>query len=81
MLRAVSDSGNVGAASECSADRVELRSRSGDVRAVVPPGRYEVDAQSDSGTRRVHGIAVGADAPFQIQALSTTGDVTVEAAS
>ena len=29
---------------------VELRSRSGDVRAVVPSGRYQIDAQSDSGS-------------------------------
>jgi DUF4097 and DUF4098 domain-containing protein YvlB len=80
-LRASSDSGDVGAVTECSADRLELRSRSGDVSAVVPAGRYQVDAQSDSGTSRVRGIAAAADAPFQVQALSTTGDVTVESAS
>jgi hypothetical protein len=80
-LRASSDSGDVSAASECSADRLELRSRTGDVRAVVPVGRYEVDAQSDSGTTRVRGLTVVDDAPFGVQALSTSGDVTVEAAS
>ena len=36
-------------ASECSAERLELRSRSGDVHAVVPAGRYQIDAQSDTG--------------------------------
>jgi hypothetical protein len=80
-LRASSDSGDVGAVSECSADRLELRSRSGDVRAVVPAGRYLLDAHSDTGTTRVRGLTIVEDAGFQVQALSTSGDVTVEAAS
>jgi hypothetical protein len=80
-LRATSDTGDVSAAAECSADRLELRSRSGDVQAVVPSGRYEIDAQSDSGSTRVSGVTAVDDAPFQIQALSTTGDVSVEAAA
>ena len=49
LLRASSDTGDVSAVSKCSPDRLELRSRSGDVRAVVPAGRYQIDAQSDSG--------------------------------
>ncbi|WP_028062016.1 DUF4097 family beta strand repeat-containing protein [Solirubrobacter soli] len=81
QLRAASDSGSVRAMAECSADRLELRSRAGDVRAVVPAGRYQIDAQSDSGAVRVRGLTNAPDAPFQIQALSTSGDVTVEAAS
>jgi hypothetical protein len=80
-LRATSDSGDVSAASECSADRLELRSGSGDVQAVVPAGRYRIDAQSDSGSTRVSGVTTVEDAPFQIQALSTSGDVTVESAA
>jgi hypothetical protein len=80
-LRATSDTGDVNAAAECSADRLELRSRSGDVRAVVPAGRYQIDAQSDSGSTRVSGVTAVEDAPFQIQALSTSGDVTVESAA
>ena len=51
----------------------------GDVRAVVPSGRYQIDAQSDSGSIRIRGLSDSADAPFQIQALSTSGDVSVEA--
>ena len=50
LLRGTSDTGDVSAVSECSPDRLELRSRSGDVRAVVPSGRYQVDAQSESGS-------------------------------
>ncbi len=80
-LRAVSDSGSVSAASECSADRLELRSRSGDVTATVPTGRYQVDAQTDGGVRRVRALTAADDAPFSIQALSTSGDVTVEGTS
>ena len=37
----------------------ELRSRSGDVHAVVPAGRYQIDAQSDSGATRVRGADRG----------------------
>ena len=80
-LRAVSDTGPVSTVSECSADRLELRSTTGDVRAVVPAARYSIDAQSDAGEVRTRGLVSSEDAPFEIQALSTTGDVTVEAAA
>jgi hypothetical protein len=80
-LRAVSDTGNVSTVSECSANRLELRSRQGDVRAVVPAASYMIDAQSDTGEARTRGLVSAEDAPFQIQALSTEGDVTVEAAA
>ncbi len=81
QLRASSDSGSVRALAECSADALELRSRAGDVRAVVPSGRYQIDAQSDSGASRVRGLTDTPDAPFLVQALSTSGDVSVEAAN
>jgi len=45
----------------------------------VPPGRYQVDADSDVGSRTVRGLTPAEDAPFQIQVLSSAGDVTVEA--
>jgi hypothetical protein len=80
-LRATSDDGGVTVGSECSADRLELRSRSGDVHAVVPAGRYQIDASSDSGSARLRGLTPVDDGAFQIQALSASGDVTVEAAS
>ena len=80
-LRASSDSGDVSAVAECSADRLELRSRSGDVRAVVPAGRYQIDAQSDSGSTRVTRRDGGRRRAVPVQALSTSGDVTVAAAS
>jgi len=78
LLSARAESGNVLASTSCSPERLVLRSRSGDIRAVVPAGRYRVDADTDTGTRRVVGLTAAEDAPFQIQALSTAGDVDVE---
>jgi Putative adhesin len=80
-LHATSESGGVRAAADCSPDRIELRSGSGDVQVAVPTGRYQVDASSDSGESRVSGLSVADDAPFAIQALSGSGDVTVEGTS
>jgi len=77
-LQARADSGDVRATTSCSPERLVLRSRSGDVHAIVPAGRYRVDADTDGGERRVAGVAPADDAPFQIQALSGTGDVDVE---
>lgn len=79
-LRAQSQTGDVQATAACAAERMVLRSRTGDVRAIVPPGRYRIDASTDDGTRRLNGITSVDDAPFQIQALSSAGDVSVEAA-
>jgi len=78
-LRARAQSGNVSARASCALERLELRSRTGDVRALVPPGRYQVDASTDDGSRSVRGVSVAEDAPFQIQVLSSAGDVAVEA--
>jgi hypothetical protein len=78
-LRARSQSGAVTAGASCALARMELRSRTGDVVATVPPGRYQIDADTDVGRRSVRGVTEAEDAPFQIQALSSAGDVTVEA--
>ena len=78
-LRARAQSGDVAAGASCALERLELRSGTGDVRAVVPAGRYQVDAETDDGDRTVRGVTVAEDAPFQIQALSSSGDVAVEA--
>jgi Putative adhesin len=77
-LRARAQSGDVSATASCALERLELRSRTGNVRAVVPPGRYQLDADSDVGRRTVRGVTAADDAPFLIQALSSQGDVTVE---
>lgn len=77
-LRARARAGSVQATASCAPDRLELRSGSGDVRAIVPEGRYQVDADTGSGSRSVRGITQVDDAPFQIQAISSSGDVAVE---
>ena len=46
--------------------------------AIVPPGRYRVDAESTPGRACARRGRAPSDAPFTIQALSTSGDVTVE---
>jgi hypothetical protein len=78
-LRARAQSGNVSAGASCALERLELRSRTGDVRALVPPGPYLDAAPPDDGSRSVRGVSVAEDAPFQIQVLSSAGDVAVEA--
>lgn len=78
QLSARSRAGDVSASTVCSPERMELRSGEGDVRAVVPRGRYRVDAVSDAGRQRVRGLTVTDDAPFLIQALSTRGAVEVQ---
>ena len=75
---ASSDSGDVGALSECPAERLELRSRSGDVSATVPAGRYRSTPRATRATCTSAASRDVDDARFQIQALSTSGDVTVE---
>ena len=76
-LQVRADVGDVRAVAACTPQRLQLRSRAGSVQALVPPGRYRVDAESDEGKRSVRGVTTGDDAPFQVQALSTTGDVRV----
>jgi hypothetical protein len=80
-LQARAETGNVRATAACAPERLLLRSRTGSVDAVIPPGRYRIDADSDTGARRVAGLTAADDAPFQIQVLSGTGDVNVEAGS
>ena len=78
QLTALSASGSVRGAASCSPDRVQLRSNSGDVHAIVPTGRYRVDANSDVGSARVRNLVVADDAPYAVQAISGSGDVLVD---
>jgi hypothetical protein len=79
-LVATSGSGEVRGSADCSPDRLELRSGSGDVNAVVPAGRYRVDASSDRGSTTVSDdLTLADDAPFAVQAISGSGDVNVDA--
>ena len=55
-----------------------LRSTKGSVRVSVPAGRYQVEAESAAGGHDVRGLDAVSEAPFSIQALSSSGDVVVE---
>ena len=79
-LTATSAGGDVRASTDCSADRLEVRSGSGRVHATVPATRYTVEAESATGVVRVRGIIVAPDAAFHIQAISGGDDVIVEGA-
>jgi hypothetical protein len=78
-LEARAESGDIDASAACAPQELSLRSTSGSVHASVPPGRYRVEAESASGSHRVLGVASVADAPYSIQALSSSGNVLVEA--
>jgi hypothetical protein len=78
QLSALSASGDVRGSADCSPDRLQLRSNSGDVHAIVPTGRYRVDANSDGGSARVRNLVVSDDASYAVQAISGSGDVLVD---
>ena len=73
-------SGSIHTTTACSPQRLALRSGSGAIAVTVPTGRYGVTADSNGGSRSVSGIQQSADAPFQIQALSSSGSVSVKGA-
>jgi hypothetical protein len=77
-LEARAESGDIAASAACAPQQLTLRSNEGSVRASVPPGRYQVEAESASGRESVRGLDAVADAPFAIQALSSSGNVSVE---
>ena len=60
------------------ADQAIQRRAGGDVHAIVPAGRYRVDASSARGSSEVRNLTETEDAPFAVQAISGTGDVLVE---
>ena len=77
-LEARAESGDIAASAACAPQQLTLRSTQGSVHVSVPPGRYQVEAESASGRHSVRGLDAAPDAPFAIQALSSSGDVTVE---
>ena len=77
-LEARAESGDIAAAAACAPQQLTVRSNEGSVRVSVPPGRYQVEAESASGSESVRGLDAVADAPFAIQALSSSGNVSVD---
>jgi DUF4097 and DUF4098 domain-containing protein YvlB len=78
-LAAASGSGNVRITAACAPARLEVRTRTGDATALVPPGRYRISAISGSGAPSVNGLTYDARAPFTIDVHSGSGRVTVGA--
>jgi hypothetical protein len=72
--------GDITASTACAPPQLALRTTTGSVHALVPPGRYRVDASTSGagGTPRLRGVTADAGAPFSIQALSNSGHVTIE---
>jgi hypothetical protein len=77
-LQARTETGDVVASTACPPPQLSLRSTAGDVHAIVPDGRYQVDAASASGSLSVRDLLQASDAPFSIEVLSSTGNVLVE---
>src|ERR671914_3002063 len=69
VLHATAGRGDIDVGTACAPERLELRSDRGDVTAVVPPGRYEVDADTNEGRVDVRGVVAADNAPWKIQAL------------
>jgi DUF4097 and DUF4098 domain-containing protein YvlB len=80
-LRATTERGDVSVVTSCSPARLNMRSTSGNVSATVPAGDYRINASAGGGPAIVRGLTSDPHAPWEIQALSTSGDVTVDAKS
>ena len=76
-LAAASGSGDIHVSAACAPRNLVLRTRSGDLVALVPPGRYRIGVGSGSGHERVTGVRRDAAAPFTIDAHSGSGNVSV----
>jgi hypothetical protein len=79
VLGAASAGGNVTVSTSCSPERLTLRSGSGNVEATVPAGNYRINAVSNAGRAQVLGLVSDNGAPWDIEALSNSGNVTVSA--
>ncbi len=73
--------GKIAVQAACAPPRMSLRTGSGAIRAIMPPGRYDLDAESTSGDEAVRGVTAQPDAPYSVQVLSGSGDVSVEGRS
>jgi hypothetical protein len=78
-LTGTTGTGDIRIAASCSPMNISLVAGHGNITAVVPPGRYHVDAHTQNGTTSVRGVIQDVSSPFAINAASANGDVTVEA--
>src|SRR3954452_17668553 len=80
-LDARAGAGGITLQAACAPPRMTLRTGSGAINAVMPAGRYDLDAESSSGHASVRGVTPRSDAPYSVQVLSGSGDVSVEGRS
>ncbi len=78
VLDARTGDGDIVLDADCAPPKASLRTRDGAIRATVPRGRYAIDAESTTGSEAVHGLAPTPDAPYSLQALSGSGDISIE---
>ncbi|HLY50850.1 MAG TPA: hypothetical protein VKR21_16800 [Solirubrobacteraceae bacterium] len=79
-LAATTRSGRVRIASACTPQHLEVRTRTGDATALVPPGsRYRISAISGVGQPRISGVVRDRSAPFTIDMHSGSGRLTIGA--
>ena len=81
QLDARAGDGDITLEAECAPPRLSLRSGSGSIHAALPAGRYDLEAESTSGSESVRGLTPRSDAPYSVQVLSASGDVSVEGRS
>src|SRR5262249_10292104 len=81
VLDARSGAGAINVTADCAPPRMSRRATTGAIRTVMPPGRYDLDVESSSGDVQVRGVQDTDDAPYAVQALSASGDITVEGRS
>jgi len=74
-LSAISRSGDLHVAAACAPQHLQLRTGSGSAVALVPPGRYRIEASG--ARRRVTGVTQDARAPFTLDLHSDSGGVTI----
>ena len=77
LLQATAGKGNIDVDTACAPERLDLRSDSGDVTAIVPRGRYRIDADTNDGRVLLRDVVAADDALWEIQALSGSGNVTI----
>src|SRR3954471_23098608 len=80
-LDARAGAGTISLQAACAPPRMSLRTGSGAITAVMPAGRYDLEAESSSGRASVRGVTPRSDAPYAVQVLSGSGDVSVEGRS
>jgi hypothetical protein len=79
ILDVTAGSGSIDVRLTCAPQRLTMRTGSGDMTARVPLGQYSIDAETLDGDVTLEGLADDPAATPRIQALSNSGDVTLEA--